>query len=517
MKKAFNKSHLQGENPKTAIAQVTNRVPVDTYGGRVYIDWDHNALVTPLGQLSFFIEFLKRTELFEQWIEHCPLQLTSPNAPTKRDMLGTILLSVLSGHTRYSHITTVRTDKVNAPLLGMNKIVSEDSVRRGLIKIPETEGKEWLMTALKNCYSGILNVPWILDVDTTIKCLYGHQEGAVIGYNPKKPGRPSHTYHTYMIANIRMILDVEVMAGNENSSSHTLPYLFSWIDTIPKEHHPKFIRGDCAFGTEQVMTACETRELPYLFKLKQTPNIKRFIGEKMILGEWENAGQGWQGSSGQLKLMGWKKSRRVIVFRRKIKKDVGIVIDKKVLGQQMEFQFADMGEDIIAYEFAALVTNMDAGIITLGSHYRDRADSENNFDELKNQWGWSGYTTSDLHRCRLMARIIALIYNWWTLFVRLIEPEHHLEALTSRPLLLHAVGKQIQHAGQKIIQVSSAHAKFDKVEIALSKLSQFFKTLKPCAEQLTMKQRMQRVLHRAFRKFIRSSVSSPPKLLLRPG
>jgi hypothetical protein len=29
-----------------------------------------------------------------------------------------------------------------------------------------------------------------------VKTLYGEQEGAEIGYNPHKPGRPSHAYHT---------------------------------------------------------------------------------------------------------------------------------------------------------------------------------------------------------------------------------------------------------------------------------------------------------------------------------
>ncbi|WP_396957610.1 hypothetical protein [Nitrosomonas sp.] len=38
------------------------------------------------------------------------------------------------------------------------------------------------------------DVPWILDIDTKIKPLYGKQEGAVVSYNPKKPGRPSHSY-----------------------------------------------------------------------------------------------------------------------------------------------------------------------------------------------------------------------------------------------------------------------------------------------------------------------------------
>lgn len=129
MKKGPFATHPVGENPEQQDAQPIAKVAVDTYGGRVYIDWDHEAPVTSLGQLSFFIEFLKRTELFDQWVANCPLQLTSPNAPTQRDILGTILLSVLSGHTRYSHITTVKMDRVNGPLLGMNKIVSEDSVR----------------------------------------------------------------------------------------------------------------------------------------------------------------------------------------------------------------------------------------------------------------------------------------------------------------------------------------------------------------------------------------------------
>ena len=321
MKRLVCEPHPKGENRKSAIAQAIDKIPVDTYGGRVYIDWDHGSPVTSLGQLSFFIEFLKSTGLFDQWVLKCPLEFTSPNAPSTRDILGTILLSVLSGHTRYSHITTVKTDTVNAPLLGMTKIVSEDSARRALVKMPEDKSKVWLQEGLKNCYSEVLHISWVLDVDTTVKCLYGKQEGAVVGYNPRKPGRPSHTYHTYMISAIRMILDVDVMPGNASSSSHTLPNLFSWIDSIPVSHRPSFIRGDCAFGSDAVMAACEERDLQYLFKLKQTPNVKRFINRKMLEGDWSYAGQGWEGSSGEIKLMGWKDARRGIVLRRSLKKD----------------------------------------------------------------------------------------------------------------------------------------------------------------------------------------------------
>lgn len=72
--------------------------------------------------------------------------------------------------------------------------------------------------------------------------------------------------------------------------------------------------------------------------------------------------------------------------------------------------------------------------------HRDRADAENGFDELKNQWGWAGFTTRDLKRCRHMARLIAPIY-WWSLFVRLADPDRHREAITSRALLLHGIDR----------------------------------------------------------------------------
>jgi len=46
------------------------------------------------------------------------------------------MLSILSGHKRYSHVTTIRCDGVNPGLLGMNKVISEDALRRALIAIP---------------------------------------------------------------------------------------------------------------------------------------------------------------------------------------------------------------------------------------------------------------------------------------------------------------------------------------------------------------------------------------------
>jgi hypothetical protein len=117
------------------------------------------------------------------------------------------------------------------------------------------------------------------------------------------------------------------------------------------------------------------------------------------------------------------------------------------------------------------VTNTSYEILSLGQLYRDRADAENAFDELKNQWGWGGYTTHDLHRCQLAARAVALIYNWWSLFVRLAHPEARREAITSRPWLMTSVGRKTEHAGQTTVTLTGLHAHFAQARAALTRVS----------------------------------------------
>jgi hypothetical protein len=101
------------------------------------VRWDEGGAATPHGQLVFFAEFLAATGVFERWVAECPLSYRSGNAPDKRDVLGRLMLGLLAGHRRYAHITALRGDAVAAQALGMNKVVSEDALRRALERIDE--------------------------------------------------------------------------------------------------------------------------------------------------------------------------------------------------------------------------------------------------------------------------------------------------------------------------------------------------------------------------------------------
>lgn len=503
-----------GDN-KFIIPASSQSVGIDTYAGKVHIEWDPQAAVTPLGQLPFFISFLKVSGLYDDFVATCPLSYTSPNAPSKNDVLGTLLMSILAGHHRYSHITSIRFDSVNPEHLGMKKVISEDAIRRALKSLDEQAGISWLDCQLHNSTQSALSLgSWVLDTDTTVKCLYGKQEGAVVGYNPQKKGRPSHNYHSCFMGNTRLALTVEVNHGNQHTAKQVMPSLWRYYDGLADQQKPKLIRGDIFLGNEGFLAEAEKRNAHYLTKLRLTANVKRFITKLFREADWVDAGHGFEGAESSLKLTGWSKERRVVVLRRSLSGEVALSVQEGPV--QLPLFFLDIPGTVKRHEYAILVTSLPLEILSIAQLYRDRADSENCFDELKNQWGWGGYTTHDLKRCRLVSRLVALVYNWWSLFVRLARPEKHSEAITSRPLLLHGVAKQTTHAGQTTITISSSHAKSQMVQSALQTLSGFLAHLKSTAEQLNVAARMRLITRRAFRIFL-DRIQPIKRLLPVPG
>lgn len=486
---------------------------VATPGGRFQVRWDEGGSATALGQMVFFAEFLDVSGLFSRWVEKCPMKYTSPNAPSVEDVLGTLLLSILDGQRRYAHVAGLRGDEVVQEILGMTKIISDDSLRRALARLAPTvvgsydkaelaarqaqldRGLAWMDEQLFESVQEALSTPWILDVDPTVKPLYGRQDGAEVGYNPKKPGRPSHVIHTYWISAVRLVLHAEVQNGKATAGTHSLPGLRSLLARLTPAQRPTLVRGDCGLGNENVMGELEEIKQAHLFKLRQTPGTKRMIERQWARQDWQAVGQGWEAVEDQLKLQGWSKSRRVVVLRRATKGDLLVTAKKArkkaaIPGQQM-LQFVDDNSPLTIWEYAVLVTNTDYDLAAIAQLYRDRADCENGFDELKNQWGWGGYTTHDLERCNLSARAVALIYNWWSWYVRLANPKARLEAITSRPLLLSAVGRLTHHAGQSRLLLTITHAASDQIKTMIANIRAGLQHILAAAPQLPKPARWQ--------------------------
>lgn len=505
------------------------KLSIVTPGGRFQVRWDEGGSATALGQLAFFAEFLEVSGLFDRWAEGCPMDYTSPNAPTVRDVLGTWLLSILDGQRRYAHVTGLRGDAVAPQILGMNKIVSDESLRRALAHLAPTLGKRcpeaerarrevqlarstaWMDAALAESSRDALTTGWILDCDATVKRLYGHQDGAEVGYNPTKPGRPSHTIHTYWIANVRLVLDAEVQDGKAHAAKHSLPRLRQVLESLPPDKRPRLVRDDNAFGNDPVMAEMEALEQDDLFKLRQTAGVKRLIERQWSRQDWQKVGQGFDAVEAMLRLSGWCRARRVVVMRRAVKDS--LLAEEKTVGKrakrQQSLHFADPIQPVKLWAYAVLVTNADYALEAIGQLYRDRADCENGFDELKNQWGWGGYTTQDLERCNLSARAVALIYNWWSWYVRLAHPKTRLEAITSRPLLLAGVARLTQHAGQSRLLLTLSHVAGDQIKAMVANVRKGLDTILAAAPQLPKVERWRALMRYIVEKIIAAKPKNP--------
>ena len=501
--------------------QQSGDLRVATPGGVFQVRWDENASASALGQLAFFGEFLDVSGLFERWVESCPLEYTSPNAPAVRDVLGTWLLSILDGQRRYAHINGLRGDAVAPQILGMTRIISDESLRRALKALAPSIAKNctederlksqtqldkstaWMDAALRESTFDALSTDWILDCDVTVKLLFGHQDGAEMGYNPTKPGRPSHNIHTYWVANLRLVLDAEVKGGKTQPAKYSLPGLMRLLKALPPAKRPKLVRGDSAFGNDPVLTELESIDQKYLTKLRQTAGVKRLIERNWSRQDWQDVGQGGEAVEAQLKLAGWSHARRVVVVRSAPKAKLSTVesVKGKKTKRQKGLDFEDT-DPVKLWDYAVLVTNSNYELKAIGQLYRDRADCENGFDELKNQWGWGGYTTQDLERCNLSARAVALIYNWWSWYVRLAHPATRLEAITSRPLLLAGVARLTQHAGQSRLLLTLTHAAGDLIKSMVANVRQGLDTILATAPQLTKRDRWSALVRYIVEKII---------------
>lgn len=274
--------HPPGEvvDPRRAAAHAVFNapLPVDTHGRRYHVEWYPTAPVTPLGRVVFFCQFLATAGRFHDWVQTCPLQFRSNNAPTHTNLLGTIVLAVLSGHQRYSHITALRADRVNPPGLGMDQMCSKDSVRRAFPHADPVAVAAWHAQALRQTYLPALRHPWIMDLDATVKTIYGHQEGAEVGYNPHQRGRPSHVYHSLFVRGLRVVLNVDVRPGKQHGATYSRPNLWAPGPTCP----PTAGRGCCAATAATGTKDCWPSAKP------GTSGISSACGTPRASGNWSN-------------------------------------------------------------------------------------------------------------------------------------------------------------------------------------------------------------------------------------
>lgn len=481
------------------------------FGGPVRIRWDEDAKVTPWGGMSYFAAYLRTSGLFDRLVADAPFRYASPNAPKVRDVVGTIVLAILAGYRRHRHVERPGNDAACADLLGMSKVMSDESVRRALKRCGEAELDAWLTRHEREVVESLLRFDYVMDVDSTVRTVYGRQEGAEPGYNPHKPGRPSLNCHTFFVGTARVVVGADVLPGSRHAGRCGLPWLAKFMEGVPEGCRPRLLRGDAGYGNEAFMAAAEAARVKCLFKVKRSRNVVALFRRHALSDDWRDCGDGWECVDTSIRLDGWTAARRCLLVRRPSRRKPGAAPAKRGRGRpkkeapapvQQEFEFVEdrRGRD---WDFYAPVTN-DPGLapVALTQPCRDRGDCENFFDEYKNQWGGSGFVTKSLGPTRAMARLVALVANWWNVFARLANGERHMEAATSRPMLMGVVGRIVTGGRRRTMRLTSTHAKSAEIRLALDRIGAFLGRISAIAPQLGFERTWALILKVAFRKWL---------------
>jgi hypothetical protein len=414
-----------------------------TAGGKVALSTTDDAL-TPYGGLVPWAAFTRHTGIVERLTATCPVRRTSPNAKPVHDILHSFLLTALVDGRRFSHVERLREDPTVTELFGLRSVVGDDTIKRLFASIDEAAGAAWVAQASAPIW-GALPERLILDWDSTVQTKYGHQEGAERGYNPVKPGRKSFHPLVAVGAGTRLCAAYRFRSGDTVTATHwqaamqdaqaTLGGRQAWLN-----------RGDLGLGHEAIMAWHEAAPArpKFLFKLKLTTNVRRAL-HALPETAWQGPGEAgvWQVAEARVRLPGWTAERRV-VFARKLQGDTPALAQGQLWKQ-------------VKHELAAYVTSLgepEANAWQIQALYRERADCENVFDELKNQWGFNGFCARSRRVSALAASLLLLVYNLWSLFVRLLEPSRHVEAAGSRRWFLVIAARLVESGRQKTLQIS---------------------------------------------------------------
>ena len=438
-----------------------------TAGGRVRLSVTKDAL-TPFGGLVPWAAYTKHIGIIEQLATDCPVTRTSPNAAPVYDVIQSFMLTALTDGRRFSHIERLREDPTIPELFGMEAVVSDDTVRRFLKSVDPAMGAEWIARQAKPMW-GALPEQIIMDWDSTVQTKYGHQDGAEVGYNPSKPGRRSFHPLLGVVARTRLCPAYRFRSGDTVTATQwreAMEDAQRWLG----DRQVWLNRGDLGLGQDPVMTWHEevAGRARFLFKLKLTAKVRAALHE-VPAADWQGptTAGAWQVAEGKLQLTGWRNSRRV-VFARCLQ---GVVPAEK------SGEFWDRNK----HEFAVYVTNLplEFNAWQIQQLYRDRADTENVFDELKNQWGFSGFCVKARATTELAARLLLLVYNLWVLFVRFIVPHKHTEAKRGRRWFLLIAGRLVQSGRQKELQISVRGGWAEQLRDGYIRLHEWIRTTAP--------------------------------------
>jgi len=316
-------------------------------------------------------------------------------------MILALVYPLVLGLDRLETASFLRSNGTFQYLTGLPSFPDPQTLRRFLLQAPESFWRQ-LHVVNDRLLQHFIHEPdhrsrLIFDLDSTVVTVFGHQEEAAVGYNPRYRGKRSYNPLLCVETNSTYLWDAELRPGNAGTWDGSIELLDSCFTNLPPDIREIRLRADSGFGFNPVLQALEQQSVDYVVVARMTKGLKA-----MLPGlRYEPVNRTWEMAEFHYRPHGWPHARRFCVARRFIADDTTDTLFS--LGRHV---------------YRVWVTNMSLTPAGLWHFYDGRATIERRIAELREDFALHRIPTRSFVSNALYLEIIRLAYNLVTAFQR---------------------------------------------------------------------------------------------------
>ncbi len=238
----------------------------------------------------------------------------------------------------------------------------------------------------------------ILDLDSTVVTVFGRQQKAEVGYNPRNRGKRSYQPLLCIEANSSYLWDAELRPGNTGAWDGSVELLATCFGNIPRDIRELRVRADAGFGFGPVLEILEANATHYAIVARLTQAFKRLLPGL----RYQSVNEQWEMAEFDYRPHDWPKARRYVVARRFIP------------DEDTQTTLFTLGR----YAYRAWVTNMNLTPAGIWHFYDGRAGMEPRIGELREDFALRKIPTASFLANALYLEVVRFAYNLVTAFQR---------------------------------------------------------------------------------------------------
>jgi len=408
----YQKELFQKDNPINACNIEGKMTPYNT---RAYFNQPNLTGFGGMPLLTSFIEKMGIEEDLEDVFDH------EGYIYSTSDILLSAITGITVGIDRLYHLNAIRDDAALTKALGLDQLPEESNLRRQLTQASNKEVERIRQVISKNLTKANQTDKTVeigLDIDSTVATVYGKQEGAEVGYNPKKRGRPSYSIKTAFIANNGDCVNLRLDGGKSHSKKGFKEFFQRTLSLLPSNYKVVFVRLDKGYFGENTFQYLEEEGIRYVAASKNTHPLRKkavSLSDK----EWEEIEKkSLYFTEIEYSYKTWEDERRMIIKKSLSPNPNYDKKEKDIFGSPLEPPFT------VEYRF--YVTNISKSELDKLSCYRfynNRATVENRIKEQKLGFNLDKLAVHNKEGNEVYILLVALAYNILNWFKRFLLPE----------------------------------------------------------------------------------------------